>query len=203
LRPSRLASYPKLVLLACLVAVGCGGSLPDYDYSKEPDPRKREYTIGVSDELSITVWKNPELTTATTVRPDGTITMPLIGDLEAAGRTPTSLKKDITERLGQYIKDTDAVVSIAVVAVNSLRFTVSGEVARPGVFNTRNYVTVGEAIALAGGFTRFAEKSSITVVRPDGKGGFRRIPIVWSAIASGRHPEMNIYLLADDTVYVP
>jgi polysaccharide export outer membrane protein len=161
--------------------------------------------VGVSDELSITVWKNPELSTQTTVRPDGTITMPLVGDLAAQGRTPSQLREEITQRLGQFIKDESAVVSIAVVAVNSYRFTVTGEVVRAGVFTSRNYVTVSEAIALAGGFTRFAAKSKIVIVRRDPKaeGGHRRIPIVWSAIASGDHPEMNIFLLADDTVYVP
>jgi polysaccharide export outer membrane protein len=87
--------------------------------------------------------------------------------------------------------------------VNSYRFTVSGEVVRPGVFTSKNYVTVGEAVALAGGFTRFAEKAKITIMRQDGKGGIRKIPIVWSAISSGDHPEMNIYLLSDDTIYVP
>jgi polysaccharide export outer membrane protein len=87
---------------------------------------------------------------------------------------------------------------------NSYRFTVSGEVIRPGVYNQTYYVTVAEAIALAGGFTRFAKKNSMTLMRRDSKTGeVRQIPLVYDLLASGRRPDMNIVILAGDSLYVP
>src|SRR5688572_32798815 len=92
------------VAVTGLLAVACGPSLPDYDYAKEPNPRSNEYVIGTSDDLMITVWKNQQLTTAATVRPDGTITMPLVGDIVAAGKSPSQLRQEIQRRLTEYIK---------------------------------------------------------------------------------------------------
>jgi polysaccharide export outer membrane protein len=158
----------------------------------------------VSDELLITVWKNQQLTTTATVRPDGTITMPLAGDVVAAGKTPTLLKREIERRLAEYIKmDGGAEVTVAVTGVNSYRFTVAGEVSQPGIFTSKVYVTVAEAIALAGGFTRFANRDDIVLLRRNGHGDVRRIPITYSLIADGEHPEMNLTLLAGDSIYVP
>jgi len=177
--------------------------MPSYDYSKEPNPRKSEFVVGVSDDLQITVWKNQQLTTAATVRPDGTITMPLIGDLAAAGKTPTELKQEIQNKLTEFIKLEGSEITVAVTGVNSYRFTISGEVGQPGIFTSKVYVTVAEAIALAGGFTRFASRDSIRLQRRDEKGQVRSIPIVYSMIASGEHPEMNLVVLSGDSLYVP
>jgi polysaccharide export outer membrane protein len=97
----------------------CGGTVRyDYDYAKEPDPRRNEYVIGVADHLAIKVWKNPDLSTDAAVRPDGTITMPLIGDLTADGKTPSRLKEEITKALAKYVRDEGAVVTVAVTGVN-------------------------------------------------------------------------------------
>lgn len=186
-----------------LAAVSCGSALPRYDYSKEPDPRHREFIIGVGDVLAITVWRNPDLTTEAPVRPDGTITMPLLGDLRAAGKTPNALRGEITKSLATYITDVSAVVTVAITAVNSYRFAVSGEVVRPGLFTSPDYVTVAEAIAMAGGFTRFAKPSRIVIMRREKTDSVRRIPIDYEAIASGSRPEMNLVLLPGDDVHVP
>src|SRR5690606_30441563 len=101
-----LVLVARVVLPAAwLIGLGaCGHAIPNYDYSKEPDPRKSEYVLGVSDGLDINVWKNPDLSAKVTIRPDGTITMPLIGDLPAVGKTPTELKEDIKKELAKYIK---------------------------------------------------------------------------------------------------
>src|SRR5262249_32468983 len=122
-----------LTLLA-LLFLGCPSPIL-YDYSKEPDPRTMEYMIGVPDSLKITVWKNPELSTEGRVRPDGTITMPLIGDLQAAGKTPSQLRQEISRRLSTYVRDESAVVSVAVTDVQSYHFTVAGNVEHPGLFS--------------------------------------------------------------------
>ncbi len=174
-----------------------------YDYTKEPDPRRHEFIIGASDSLRITVWKNPELSTEARVRPDGTITMPLLGDVQAAGRTPTQLRNEITARLKAFVKDDGAAVSIAVTDVSSYRFTVSGNVEHGGMFNSRYYLTVTEAIAMAGGINRFAAPQKMVIVRSDRPGATRRIPIDFNRISAGEHSEENLVLMSGDTLFVP
>jgi polysaccharide export outer membrane protein len=191
-------------LMVLVVAVcGCGPDIT-YDYRKEPDPRRGEYVIGIADGLQISVWKNPELSGATHVRPDGTITLPLIGDLKAAGLTPTQLKEGIRDRLRAYVKDEAAVVTVAVTDANSYRFTVSGNVEHPGVFNSKYYVTVLDAVALAGGLNRFASPHRVTLVRvgPDGQ-VLRKVPLDYERVASGGHTDENLVLLSGDTLIVP
>lgn len=187
-----------LSLLASTAIVGCGPAY--YDYSKEPDPRKGEFVLGVNDALHVNVWKNAELSVDARVRPDGTITMPLVGDIKAAGRTPSSLKSEITKRLQSFVRDEGAIVSIAVTEVNSYRFTVAGQVEHAGLLTAKYYVTASEAIAMAGGLNRFANPHRLTLVRND-QHGLRRIPIDYEHIASGLHPEEDVVLLAGDTLY--
>jgi polysaccharide export outer membrane protein len=182
----------------------CGGSVRyDYDYSKEPDPRRSEYVIGVADHLTIRVWKNPDLSTEATVRPDGTITMPLLGDLGADGKTPTQLKDEITKQLGKFVRDEGAVVTIAVTGVNSYNFTVAGNVEKAGVYTSQKYVTVLEAMQLAGGPNRFASAKETKLFRKDRKGKTRIIPINYPAVLDGSQPEANLALISGDQLYVP
>jgi polysaccharide export outer membrane protein len=190
------------VLLLGLI-VGCGPSLPNYDYSKEPDPRRSEYVIGVGDSLNINVWKNPSLSGTVVVRPDGTVTMPLVGDLRAQGKTPSQLRTEITKRVSEYVKLDGSGITIAVAQVNSYSFTISGQVGKPGMVSSKQYLTIAEAIAQAGGFTRFAQRDKIVLTRrtPDGK--VKRIPIVYEFIENGTHPEMNLVMLAGDSLHVP
>jgi polysaccharide export outer membrane protein len=181
----------------------CKTTLPPHDYSKEPDPRKGGFVLGPSDQLRITVWKNPDLTTNATIRPDGTITMPLIGDLNAAGQTPTKLRQEIERRIKAYIKDQAVVLTVAVTAVNSYHFIVSGQVTKPGLFTATRYMTVSEAIAMAGGPTRFAKQEEAFIIRKAKRGKPRRIPINVKVIAEGSRHEMNLVLLTGDTIHVP
>ena len=190
-----------LVMALATVIAGCAGAI-DYDYTKEPDPRKAEFVIGASDALRITVWKNPELSTEAKVRPDGTVTMPLVGDVHAVGRTPTQLQSEITKRLGAFVKEETAQVTVAVTEVNSYRFTVAGNVEKPGIFTSRYYVTVAEAIALAGGLNRFASPRGVVVVRSESSGRVRKIPFDYSRISAGEHPEENLALMSGDTLFV-
>lgn len=192
----RWAALPLFLLAAACVTI------PKYDYANEPDPRKLEFVLGPADGVKIGVWKNPDLNTDTRLRPDGTITMPLIGDIPAAGRTPSQLKAEITQRLSIYVKDETATVSVTVTEVNSYRYTVSGNVERGGIFSSKYYVTVGEAIAMAGGVNKFGDPSRLQVIRNQG-GKLRRIPIDYRRIADGSHPEENLALFAGDILYVP
>jgi len=194
----RALASVALVLVASTVLGACGPVA--YDYSKEPDPRKQEFVLGVNDTVRINVWKNPELSGDARVRPDGTITMPLIGDIKAAGRSPSSLKAEITKRLQSYVKDEGAIVSIAVTDVNSYRFTVSGQVEKPGIQTAKYFVTAAEAIAMAGGLNRYANPHRLVLIRNDIH-GFRRIPLDYDRISSGEHPEENLVLMAGDTLF--
>jgi polysaccharide export outer membrane protein len=196
---------PRSLALLALLAVlaGCPVKAPNYDYSKEPDPRNSEYVLGIGDDLSINVWENPGLNTEARVRPDGTITMPLIGDLKAVGETPTSLKDTIHDRLAKFVKVEGSEITVAVRGANSYRFTVNGEVTKPGVYNQDHYVTVSEALAMAGGFTRFAKRNAMTLRRRDPKTGAERdIPLAYDLLASSR-PDMDIVILAGDALFVP
>jgi polysaccharide export outer membrane protein len=182
---------------------GCPTPQPYFNYAAEPDPRKNGFLLGPSDVLKVNVWHNPDLSGDAVVRPDGTITLPLVGDIPAAGRTPTDVRNEITTRLKAYIKDDSAIVTVAVSAVNSYRFVVSGNVEKPGSYNANHYASVSEAITLAGGPNRFASPEETVIIRtgPDGK--VRRIPVDSTGILKGKHPEQDLVILPGDTVYVP
>jgi len=199
----RLVVQVLLVMLAAFSAASCGAPMPNYPYAKEPDPRRTEYVIGVGDSLRVRIWKNPELNTDIQVRPDGTITMPLIGDVHAADLTPTQLKHEIKKKLSVFIKDEAAVVTVAITDVRSYRVTVSGNVAQPGVLSAERYLTVLEAVALAGGPSRFASPEETKIIRVGSDGKVRHIPVRYDLLAQGEHLEMNLVLLRGDQIFVP
>jgi polysaccharide export outer membrane protein len=191
--------------LAVTLLIGCASATMNYDYGHEPDPRAKELTLGVGDVVGINVWDQKDLNTDATIRPDGTITMPLVGDVRAAGFTPTELRDKIKEKIANYVKlGAGNEVTVTVKAWRSYRFTIQGEVGRPGVYTSDQYVDVGEAIAMAGGLTRFAGRDRIVLMRNDPKTGERRhIPLDYDEFASGKRPEMNIWILPGDYIYVP
>lgn len=185
--------------VACVtLLLGCKSTLP-YDYKSEPDPRGAEFTIGPLDQLSVMVWNNRELSTEVTVRPDGVVTLPLIGDVRAAGRTPSELKVEVERRLSDFVRDEQLTVSVAVAAVNSYRFTVIGAVERAGMFTSKAYVTAVEAVAMAGGPNRFAG-DTIYIVRGNPP---RRIPIDLRRATSTEHADENLVVLRGDVIVVP
>lgn len=194
-----------MLLLLGSLASGCGGALPSdgYPHQKEYDPRTHEYVVGVSDDLRVAVWKMPDLTDDVSVRPDGTITLPLIGELRAAGKTPTRLVHEIRSKLLTYVKEEQAIVTVEVRAINSYRFTVSGNVVRPGPLTSRYFVTVSEALIMAGGPTRFGTPERTIILRADGAGKVRRIPINAKALAEGKNLDQDIGIVSGDTIVVP
>ncbi len=177
--------------------------MPKYNYAGEPDPRKSEYVIGIADTLQVRVWKNPDLSAEPQVRPDGTITIPLLGDIPAAWRTPSVLRDQIKARLGQFIQDEAAVVTVAVAQVQSYQVTVTGRVGHPGVLSSRSYLTIVEAVALAGGPTPFASPEQTVLLRLNPDGSVRRIPIRYDLIVKGEHLEMNLVLQRGDQLFIP
>ena len=189
------------VCLALAGAPGCGR--PDYrnyDYSKEYDPRKHEYIIGVADVVNITVYHTPDLTGGGTVRPDGVITMPLIGELTVAGKTPSQVKEEMKKRIATYVKS-DPVVNVTVVGFNSYRFVVTGNVGHPGALSQKFFITVSEALAMGGGPSKFAG-DEIVLFRKDASKKVHKIPLSYKMLVSGEHPEMDIAVVSGDSIVV-
>jgi len=185
-----------------LAACGGGNAMSGYShYGQELDPRKHPYVIGTGDRLSVVVWQEPDLSRDVQVRPDGTVTLPLVGEVHAAGKTPTQLKEELKQRMQNYVKQ--PIVTVSVEAVASYRFTVSGNVAQNGIFAPGYYVTVAEAIAMAGGPTEYADGDDVVLIRTDPGGQLRRIPIDYEAILDGDNPEQNIVVLPGDNLFVP
>jgi polysaccharide export outer membrane protein len=189
--------------LAILPLTACGHVQPYYNYAAEPDPRTQEYVLGPSDVVRINVWKNPDLSGDAIVRPDGTISMPLVGDIHAAGRTPSQLRAEIAQKLTAFVKDESATVTVTVAAINSYRFVVSGNVEHSGAYAANHYLTVTEAIALAGGPNRFADADQTVIIRQNPGNAPKRIPIDYPAILDGRKPNQDLPVLSGDVIYVP
>jgi polysaccharide export outer membrane protein len=189
------------LLIASLLLFGCAARPAATALaSQADDPRTQPYVIGPADVVRVTVWKNPELSGDIAVRPDGTITLPVIGELRAAGRTAADLQAEATRRAATLVND--AVVTVSVTEVNSYRFTVAGNVEHPGLFTSRYYLTVSDAIALAGGPNRYASTGDVMVVR-HGPGGLQRFRVDYDGVLAGRYPEQDIVLHAGDAVRVP
>ncbi|MBV9506800.1 MAG: polysaccharide biosynthesis/export family protein, partial [Acidobacteriia bacterium] len=154
------------------------------------------YVIGAEDVLSVSVWHEPELTRQVTVRPDGKITLPLAGELTAAGLTPTQLNANIAEGLKKYMVSPE--VNVSVQSVNSKKYYIQGEVLRPGTYNLVVPTTVMEGLANAGGFRDFANLKKITILRGTGLLHFN-----YKEVRAGKHLEQNILLQPGDQILVP
>jgi polysaccharide export outer membrane protein len=160
------------------------------------------YSIGPEDVLSITVWRQPELSAPTVpVRPDGKISLPLLNDVQAAAMTPMRLAEEITERLKKYVSDPR--VTVVVTVINSRRVYVLGEVVRAGTFPLAPNMTVLQAISSAGGFQPFANAKKIYILRKEPGGGSRRIPFNYKRAIRGGQTDDDILLAPGDTVVVP
>src|SRR6185503_3929304 len=182
-------------LLVCFIlsVTGCFGPVLAPKAYEAPTG----FLLGPEDELEITVWGNKDLTRVTAVRPDGLISMPIIGDVQAAGLTADALAQRIADRLKQYLATSPA-VSVSVKELNSYSVYVLGEVTKPGKFQLKSYVTVLQAISMAGGFTEWAKKNKLQVVRATQNGDHQRqelhIPIRYDDLVSGRGEPGNIVL---------
>jgi polysaccharide export outer membrane protein len=183
--------------LGLLASLAGGAQAPE----PEPKPAVREpssaaYRIGLGDTLRVAVWKEPELTGEVTVRPDGMITMPLLGDVEAAGRSPGQLATRLASELERLVESPRVTVSVT---ATSARIYVVGQMLRPGEFPLSGRMTVLKALALAGGFKDFARPESIVIVREDQT----VIPFNYKRVAEGKDVSQNILLAAGDTIVVP
>jgi len=158
------------------------------------DPEK--YEIGPEDLLFVRVWREPDFTLPVTVRPDGKITMPLIGDVQAAGESPLQLTAALKKLLLQYLNNPD--VSVFVTEVRSKKFYIDGEVSRPGAFALVTRTSVLEALSRGGGFREFANTKRIRVLR-----GSEILHFNYKEVTNGKHLEQNIEVQDGDHIIVP
>lgn len=184
-----------------LVIAGCGKK----PIVHEKHPFTKEFVLGPEDVIEVAVWHNEDLTRTVAIRPDGMVSLPLIGDIRATGLTANQLAEQITKRLSEY--KTDARVTVNVKEVNSYFVYLVGEVAKPGKYQLKTYTTVLQAISMAGGFTPFAAKNDMQIVRNmmNGFGSVLevRIPIRYDDLVKGKDDPVNQILLPGDIIVVP
>jgi len=167
----------------------------------EAKPHDDSFVIGNDDVLAINVWKEPDISRSIPVRSDGKISLPLVGEVQAAGQTPLKLEQEIAGRLQNYISQPE--VTVMVQQINSQKFNVLGQVAHPGTFVIANSPTVLDAIALAGGFRDFAKQKSIYILRQNADGSQTRVAFNYKEVVKGTNAAQNIKLQPRDTVVVP
>jgi polysaccharide biosynthesis/export protein len=213
--------------LAPLLACGlCVGQVWAQDTGKKPEPvqlqatvnpatndptdpvqtaikkaQGESFVIGADDILTVNVWKEPDISRSVPVRSDGKITLPLVGEMQAAGQTPSQLQMEIAAKLRNFISEPE--VTVTVQEMRSRRFNILGQVARPGSYLISNSARVLDAIALAGGFRDFAKKKSIYVLRQSANGEQSRLPFNYVEVLKGKNTDQNIELKPHDTVVVP
>ena len=158
-----------------------------------------EFRLGPDDVIEVFVWKEPELSTTVVVRPDGKVSLPLIGELPTSGKTAIELQREIGDKLTQYVSD--PIVNVMVKEVNSAKVSVLGEVKTPGIYKIKDRATVLDVIALAGGFTEYAKRNKVTIIRPALSGEQKRIQLnVDDQIKSSKGA--LFYILPYDKIYV-
>ena len=173
---------------------------------EQPDSRvtpsvDAHYRIGANDVLTVNVWHEPEVSRNVPVRPDGKISLPLVGDVQAAGLTPTELKNELEARFAKFLTNPD--VSVIVAEIRSQRINVLGQVFRPGTYALIPPMNVIDAVATAGGLREFAKPNKIYVLRILPTGQVERIKVQYKNVLKGKSGSRDVMLQTRDTVVVP
>jgi polysaccharide export outer membrane protein len=200
-------TFVRLVLASVVATSATSGAataeaqsaaVPPPPQFTESDPSS--YRVGPEDVLEISVWREDALKKEVLVRPDGGLSYPLIGDVQAAGKTVNEIRAEVAKRLEKFIPE--PAVSVTVLKVGSQRVYVLGKVTKPGEFAVGRYVDVLQALSMAGGLTQFAESNEIRVMRREGD---RQIvlPFEYARVIRGQKLEQNIQLRGGDVVVVP
>ncbi len=169
-------------------------------YPSLAEPQSAPYLIGPDDVLNIYVWKEPDLTQDVTVLPDGKLAFPLVGQIQAQGRTVMELKEAITQRLKDYV--TAPEVTVVVREINSRRIYTVGKLNTPGPYPLLAGMTVIQALSTAGGLAEWADEKNIIVIRREGEKEIQR-QFNYREYISGKNLEQNILLKPNDTIVVP
>jgi polysaccharide export outer membrane protein len=196
-----LTSWFLIGVIVC-GATGCVEEQVSYKVDMVPPG---EFLLGPEDVLIVTVWKNQDLSREVVIRPDGMISMPLIGEVPAANVTSNNLAKRISDRLTEYMAS--PIVSVQLKEVNSYFIYVLGEVTKPGKYPLKSYANVMQGISLAGGFTPFASKNKMKVLRATTNDSSDQhqieIPVQYDNILKGNATLGNFYLRSGDVIVVP
>jgi polysaccharide export outer membrane protein len=172
--------------------------------AQSPDVSKAHdstFVIGNDDVLAINVWKEPDVSRSVPVRSDGKISLPLVGEVQAAGQTPLKLEQEIAARLKNFVSEPE--VTVIVQQINSQKFNILGQVTRPGSYPIASAATVLDAIAVAGGFRDFAKQKSIYILRQNADGTQARLAFNYKEVVKGKNPAQNIKLQPRDSIVVP
>jgi polysaccharide export outer membrane protein len=198
----RLVRYVVPVLAFWCLTPEAIAQEPTAQAAAQPTQPDQEFSIMPGDVLQVFVWKETDLTRDVTVRYDGKITLPLLGDILASGRTPSQLAVDLQNRLLRFVASPQ--VTVGVGQANSRRVFVVGQVARPGAYPLLGPTTFVQALALAGGFVQFAKSDKVIIVRREADGYQTLVRVDYKKIESGSDVEgQNVLLQPDDTVVVP
>ena len=160
-----------------------------------------EFVIGTGDVLAINVWKEAEVSRVVPVRSDGRISLPLVGEIQAGGRTAKQLEAEISTKLKDYVSEPE--VTVIVQEIKSQKFNVLGMVMKPGSYVLTNPTTVLDAIAMSGGFRDFAKQKDIYVLRRAADGSQSRLPFNYKDVVKGHKSTQNVVLQSNDTIVVP
>lgn len=187
----------SLVLTYCTVAFSGQNPTPAKESLEIPE----DFIIGLEDVLAVNVWREPELSVAEViVRPDGKISLPLVGDVQASGLTTKQLQDSITEGLKEYVAA--PTVSVVVTRIASLTVSVQGQVAKPGIYYLGSPMTVLELLARAGGIGEYANKKNIAIIRKvDDR--TRYFKFNYKDVSMGKNLQQNILLQNGDIIIVP
>ncbi|NOS80337.1 MAG: polysaccharide export protein [Nitrospira sp.] len=190
-----------LGILALLCLAGCSVFESSGPPASKPEANTgANYLLGAEDVLNISVWRDEQLTREVVVRPDGFVSFPLVGDVQAAGRTVQEVRADIVNRLTKFIPNPQ--VSVTVTKVLSYRIYVLGRVNKPGEFMVGHTADVLQALSLAGGLTPFAAENDIRIMRRV-NGEQQVFPFRYGEAKKGKGLEQNILLQRGDVVMVP
>lgn len=188
------------IVAAVLITAASLFAVPSISQEFEEASTKVEYRLSAGDKIDVFVWKEEDLSKEVTISPDGTLSYPLAGDIEAAGLTVKELRNALTQKMQEYIPK--ALVTVSLVEVSGYRVYVLGEVNKPGEYLPGNYVTIAQALTLAEGLTTFANGGSIRVVRQSG-GQELVMKFDYGRFKRGRDLSRNVRLESGDVVMVP
>jgi polysaccharide export outer membrane protein len=202
-RQSTVNLFPRAAVVAVVALALACASRPTAQLPPDPRPDTPAvpYVIGVRDLLRISVWQNEAVTIDVPVRPDGKVSVPLIGDVTARGLTPEQLKEVVTKQLSKHLDSPD--VTVIVLEMNSRFVSVVGRVTNTTRVPVSEDLRVVEAIALAGGFDEFADTDNVRIVRHQPDGSEVEYHFDYDAYMTGRAPGTNFLLQAGDVIYVP
>ena len=188
--------------LALVPALGCAPRLSPTVEAQAAAAQivEEKYQLGPEDVIEISVWKEKDLTKQISIRPDGKISYPLIGEIQAAGKTVNELREEISKRLEEFV--TDAQVTVILLKAQYYKIYVMGKVNKPGEFVMGRPANVMQALAMAGGLTPFASPTRIVILRRSGDKE-HTLPFDYKAVSRGEFLDQNVTLLPGDVVVVP